>query len=156
MSFATNTGNIYESPVYGSSLTTAVSVTGAISTANNMFYIGSGDGGVSSYIYLYWIRARMLPPNGILPATTFGSVTSTGCSASITTPSNSIADVGQYESITASQSNCVSPFTYNILVVNSITPSIITHNDILTGQTANSVTYATSTTQSSSYQTGWC
>ena len=93
---------------------------------------------------LYWIDTRIPPPNEIMPATSFGTVNVvpiTGCSASITNPSNAIADVGQYESFTASQSNCVSPFTYNILVVNSITPSVIAHNDLLTGQTADSVTY---------------
>jgi YVTN family beta-propeller protein len=92
---------------------------------------------------LYWIDTRIPPPNEIMPATSFGTVTPVGssCSASITNPSNAIADVGQYESFTASQSNCVSSFTYNILVVNSITPSVIAHNDLLTGQTANSVTY---------------
>ena len=37
-------------------------------------------------------------------------------------------------------------FTYNIIVANSITPSVITHNDLLTGQTANSVTYTFQTT----------
>ena len=97
-------------------------------------------------LYLNWERARAYPPNDILPATTFGSVTLAGCSASITTPSNSIADAGQYESFTASENDCASPFTYNILVANSITPSVITHNDLLTGQTANSVTYTFQTT----------
>ncbi len=71
---------------------------------------------------------------------------SLACSASITNPSNAIADIGQYESFTATQTNCVSPFTYNILVVNSVTTGTITHNDLLTGQTANSVTYTFQTT----------
>ena len=63
------------------------------------------------------------------------------CTASITSPSNAIVDAGQYESFTATQSSCVSTFTYNVLVVNSVTPGTITHNDLLTGQTANSVTF---------------
>ena len=97
-------------------------------------------------LYLNWERARAYPPNGILPATTFGSVTLAGCSASITTPSNSIVDAGQYQSFTASENDCASSFTYNILVANSITPSVITHNDLLTGQSANSITYTFQTT----------
>ena len=63
------------------------------------------------------------------------------CTASITNPSNAIADVGQYESFIATQSSCVSTFTYNVLVVNSITPGTITHNDLITGSSASSITY---------------
>ena len=65
----------------------------------------------------------------------------TACTASITSPSNAIVDVGQYESFTATQSSCVSTFTYNVLVVNSVTPGTITHNDLITGSSANSITF---------------
>ena len=63
------------------------------------------------------------------------------CTASITSPSNAIVDAGQYESFTATQSSCVSTFTYNVLVVNSVTPGTITHNDLITGSSANSITF---------------
>ena len=72
---------------------------------------------------------------------TFAGAAAPTCNALITSPSNAIADVGQYVSFTASESSCVSTFTYNVLVVNSVTPGTITHNDLLTGQTANSVTF---------------
>ena len=107
-------------------------------------YLASIAAGLSTNptdIYINWQRARIYPPNGIMPETTLGAIQTTSCSAYITDPSNTIADVGQYESFTASQFNCVNPFTYNVLVVNSVTPGTITHNDLLTGQTANSVTF---------------
>jgi hypothetical protein len=128
---------------FGNILTTQPIKSGSELYLSNL---GASDVSYPYKLYINWERARAYPPNGILPATTFGSVTLAGCSASITTPSNSIADAGQYESFTASENDCVSSFTYNIIVANSITPSVITHNDLLTGQTANSVTYTFQTT----------
>ncbi len=63
------------------------------------------------------------------------------CTSSISSPSNAIADVGQYETFTASEASCVSTYTYNVLVVNSVTAGTITHNDLITGSSANSVIY---------------
>ena len=92
-----------------------------------------------------WIRSRAYPPNGIAPSTSFSSVVPV-CSASVTNPSNAIIDVGQYESFTASETNCVSPYTYNVLVSNSISLSVIAHNDLATGQSSSSITYTFQTT----------
>ncbi len=46
----------------------------------------------------------------------------------ISNPSNAIVDVGQYESFTATASGGTAPYTYNFLIVNSISPSIVTQN----------------------------
>ena len=91
-----------------------------------------------------WARIRVMPTNGILPGTAFGAVTPvTGCSALISNPSNTYADAGQYETFTASESGsgCTSPYTYNILVVNSITVGTITHNSLDSGDSATSNTF---------------
>ena len=115
-----------------------------LSSSGNLYMgVGMVDT-ISSYRYqsrYNWIRVRISPPNDILPGATYGAVAIPGCSASITNPSNAIADVGQYESFTASQYNCLSTFTYNVLVVNSVTVGTITHNDLISGSSANSVTY---------------
>jgi len=66
MNFITNTSNMYQSGVY-SGLTTAVSYSGAISNSYSTFYVGAADGGDTSYIYLYWLRVRGYPPNGVMP-----------------------------------------------------------------------------------------
>ncbi|MFP3278368.1 MAG: hypothetical protein RXO43_02285, partial [Candidatus Micrarchaeota archaeon] len=58
----------------------------------------------------------------------------------ISPPSNAVVDAGQYETFTATVYNGISPYTYNILVVNSITPSIIAHNDLVSG-TVTTLTY---------------
>ncbi|MHB1830248.1 MAG: spherulation-specific family 4 protein [Candidatus Micrarchaeaceae archaeon] len=100
------------------------------------------DAGTS--VFMQWVRLRTYPPNGVQPTVTFGSIQSINaptCTVSITNPSNAIADAGQYETFTASNTNCVSPYTYNILVVNSITPATITHHDLVTGSTSSSITY---------------
>jgi len=116
--------------------------TGTVPVASGKnFTVGSGTGGASSTAYLQWLVGRSYPPNGILPGTTYGTVqfpSGVSCTTSITSPSNAIVDVGQYESFTASESNCVSSFTYNMLAVNSITTSIITHNSLISGATATS------------------
>ena len=95
-------------------------------------------------LFMQWVRLRTYPPSGIQPTLTFGSVQSVSaptCTVSITNPSNSVVDVGQYETFIASNTNCVSPYTYNILAVNSITPATITHNDLVAGSASSSLTY---------------
>jgi len=95
--------------------------------------------GNASFYYMY---SGYMPPMGKMPSASFGGVRLTPlCTVFITNPSNSILDVGQYETFTVSEDNCTSPYTYNILVSNSISPSTITHNDLITGSSANSVTY---------------
>ena len=67
-------------------------------------------------------------------------------SISISAPSNTVVDVGQYETFTATVYNGTSPYTYNILVVNSITPSVIAHNDLVSGSSNMILTYTFQTT----------
>ena len=100
--------------------------------------------GNASFYYMY---SRHMPPLSIMPSVSFSSARLTpSCTVFITNPSNTIIDIGQYESFVVTEDNCTGPYTYNILISNSITPSVITHNDLLTGQTANSVTYIFPTT----------
>jgi len=67
-------------------------------------------------------------------------------SVSISPPSNAVVDAGQYETFTATVYNGISPYTYNILVVNSITPSVIAHNNLVSGSSATTLTYTFQTT----------
>jgi hypothetical protein len=100
--------------------------------------------GNASFYYMY---SRRMPPLSAMPSVSFSSTYLTpSCTVFITNPSNAIVDVGQYESFVVTEDNCTGPYTYNILISNSITPSVITHNNLLTGQTASSVTYAFPTT----------
>ena len=102
--------------------------------------------GNASFYYMY---SRNMPPLSTMPSVSFSSTRLTpSCTVFITNPSNTIIDVGQYESFVVTEDNCTGPYTYNILISNSISPSIITHNDLLTGQTANSVTYIFPTSNS--------
>jgi len=66
-------------------------------------------------------------------------------SVSISPPSNAVVDAGQYETFKATVYNGISPYTYNILVVNSITPSVIAHNDLVSSS-ATTLTYTFQTT----------
>jgi len=94
--------------------------------------------------------------NGVAyePSTASGSlysgnaiaITFTPLSVSISPPSNTVVDAGQYETFTATVYNGISPYTYNILVVNSITPSVIAHNDLVSGSSATTLTYTFQTT----------
>jgi len=96
--------------------------------------------GNASFYYMY---SRHMPPLGRMPSVSFGSVHLTpSCIAIITNPSNSVVDVGQYESFTVSEDNCTSPYTYNILVSSGSSPFAITHNDLVTGSISNSITYS--------------
>lgn len=50
----------------------------------------------------------------------------------ISSPSNAIADVNQYETFTATAYNGVTQYTYNILAVNAVSVGTITHNSLTT------------------------
>ena len=69
-------------------------------------------------------------------------------SASISPPSNAVVDAGQYETFTVTVYNGTSPYTYNILVANAVTPGTIMHNDLVSGSTAKTLTYTFQTTSS--------
>ncbi len=130
MNFTTSTANIYESGIY-SGLSTAVSYSGSPISPGNIFYVGSATGGATAYMYLYWIRARSYPPEGIMPSISFSEIQQTSMGVSISSPSNSITYSGNYESFTATVSGGTQPYTYNFLVFNSADTSAITHNDLV-------------------------
>jgi PGF-pre-PGF domain-containing protein len=86
------------------------------------------------------------PSSGSLYSGNAIAITFKPFSVSISPPSNAVVDAGQYESFTATVYNGISPYTYNILVVNSITPAVITHNDLVSGSSATTLTYTFQTT----------
>ena len=86
------------------------------------------------------------PKSGYLVAGNTTTITFKPFSVSISPPSNAVVDAGQYETFTATVYNGTSPYTYNILVVNSITPSVIAHNDLVSGSSATTLTYTFQTT----------
>ena len=68
---------------------------------------------------------------------TYGAVqaaTPPACTATISSPSNTITDAGQYVSATLTESNCVSPYTYTVQTSNSI--SLAVTNTITSGSTS--------------------
>lgn len=54
--------------------------------------------------------------------------------------SNSIVDVGQYETINGMFTG-TSPYTYNFIISNTVTPSVITHNMLVNGVTNSYQTF---------------
>jgi hypothetical protein len=106
----------------------------------------TGGGGTPSASF-YSVYMRSYPPNGNVPATTFGTpVSPGGCTVSITDPSNVVADVGQYEKFTASEGSCISTYTYNILLSNAISSNVITANQLDSADSATSNVFLYKTT----------
>ncbi|MCW1293557.1 MAG: hypothetical protein QXV66_01075, partial [Candidatus Rehaiarchaeum fermentans] len=66
-----NTNSLYQTPVY-SGLSNVVKYYGTPVNPGNIFYIGASTGGAYSYIYLYWLRVRAYPPNGVMPSVSIG------------------------------------------------------------------------------------
>jgi hypothetical protein len=60
---------------------------------------------------------------------------------SISSPTNTIVDAGQYETFTANLLGGQQPFAYSFNVVNSVTPSIISDSGIFGGVTIHSQVY---------------
>lgn len=138
----TNSGNL--NITYGYSSWFKISNTLYTPLSANYLYIGTTDKVAQNNLdgYVYYIRTRLLPPNSIMPTITFQTIqqTSTATSVSISGPSNSIADVGQWESFTATVSNGNgSPYTYNWIGVNSIT-KVQVANTLYTGSTSTANT----------------
>ncbi len=64
---------------------------------------------------IYYFRTRTYPPNGVMPAASFGNIIKP-FTVSISAPSNTSLDVGQLACVTADVSGSASPFTYNFLI----------------------------------------
>ncbi len=78
-----------------------------------------------------WVRTRIYPPSGILPTTSVG--TSVLVPNVILTVSNTIVDVGQYETLTASVYGGTVPYTVNFLVSAASVPGNIAYNALFHG-----------------------
>jgi hypothetical protein len=74
MSYTTTTSQMYGGGVYNG-LKFPISYTGTISNSHSTLYFGASTGGSTSTVYLYWIRARLAPPNGVMPTVVLGTLT---------------------------------------------------------------------------------
>jgi DNA-binding beta-propeller fold protein YncE len=90
--------------------------------------------GAPNTINVDWMRIRTSPPNGQLPPVTYGPIRPSFV-AITSSPLPPEAYVGSYESFTATAYGGTGPFTYNWLVVNSITNAIV-GNYLLTSPTS--------------------
>lgn len=85
------------------------------------------DNNGETTLSVQWTRTRATPPNGVMPAFSFGKFTAgpyVQPTIAISTQGNSIIDVGQAETFTATATRGATPFTYNFLIVNSPANSI--------------------------------
>ena len=93
-------------------------------------YIGLGGQHTGATgAYYYGVRARIYPPNGFMPYVSFGGVITTPSEqAVISQPSNAIADVGEYETFTATVAGGSPPYNYDFFAVSSQNPSTIVNS----------------------------
>lgn len=82
-----------------------------------------------------WVRARLIPPNDVLPGVTYGSV-QIPPQMSIGAATNTIVDAGQYQSFLATISGGTPNYQYTFNAVNSVTTGTITNTLTVTGQSA--------------------
>lgn len=75
-------------------------------------YIGSANTVIEK---MDWVRVRQMPPNGVMPSASFGSIVKP-FTVTISAPSNASLDVGQLACFTADVSGSASPFTYNFMI----------------------------------------
>ncbi len=117
---------------------TSTSLIPSFTTAN--FVLGTNWGGsTSSYITFQWVRQRAIPPNYVLPGTTFGQVTRhLTASAYI---SNEVLYNANSDTVNAITAGGVGPYTYNFLVYNP--NGALAFNALYTGlsSTSNSFTF---------------
>ena len=117
-------------------------LTGAYTSNSQIFVLGQTNMGVSELIQ--WTRTRIYPPNGIMPGTTYGTVQPayTPPTTPTLTLSNTLIDQGQSILFTASftANTGTYPYTYNYLIVNSITNTVIA-NQLYTGNYFTSNTF---------------
>ncbi len=91
--------------------------------------VGGNSGGYQQ-LYVYFIRLRTYPPNGVMPSITFeaADIPYSPPSTPLLTSSPSLPatlDAGQQITFTASFNNGDPSYTYNYLIVNSITDAIV-------------------------------
>ncbi len=121
--------------------------------ANAYFEYPSGSGGTASPIgmsaigagnpglFLQWARIRVFQPDGNMPLDFYGPLITAPSVAITSGPSSPTADVGQYETFTATASNGNGPYTYNWLVVNSISNAIVKNYMFTNALSTNTLTF---------------
>jgi hypothetical protein len=106
-------------------------------TPNSIPYYFGEQTGSGTQSFTQWLRVRNMPPSGVLPQITFGTITSATTSPTVTisTPSNSIQ--GQTESFSGTITGGTPNYNVFLYVVNSITPGTIVYstNAIFSGST---------------------
>jgi hypothetical protein len=105
----------------------------------DIYYVGSV---ATFWGFAQWARARVYPPNGIMPATTLGAVTSYTAPSTPSQPSasNPIANTSQYETFSTSFTGGTSPYTYNWIISNSVTGAVVYTSSASNSLTANTIT----------------
>ena len=90
-------------------------------------YIGLGGAGYgNSNMTYYEARARLYPPNGVMPAESFGNVASVPYPYTVlTNPSNSLVDAGEEESFTATVRGGEPPYSYRFESFSADNPNVI-------------------------------
>ena len=130
--------------IYATTQNTFATTTNVFTGANSLYIVngantlGAGAGTVNT-IKIYYARIRTMPPNNIMPSITFGSLVQ-ALNVSITNCANSIVDVSQSCTFTATEGNAITPYTANFFLYNSITNAFVTNN-LFTGISATSNTW---------------
>ncbi|MDE1834893.1 MAG: LamG domain-containing protein, partial [Candidatus Micrarchaeota archaeon] len=82
--------------------------------------------GTSFTTLIQWVRSRINPPANTLPGTSFGTVQTISSEPTPTiSVSNIMIDGNQYINITAYTNGGTGPYTYNFIISNSVTNSIV-------------------------------
>ena len=119
-------------------------------TGNLYFVLGiMGGSSGSGNIVMQWSRVRAYPPSGVMPSVTFGTLPPT---TPLLTSSPSLPvtlDAGQQITFTASFNNGDPPYTYNYLIVNSITDAIVGNYLTTSSYSSNSFIWIATNSQSS-------
>ncbi len=99
-------------------------------SASTSIYLSIQNTLTSLPIHIQWIRIRILPPNGVMPIATLGTVQAsyTNLTVLISSASNAIVDQGQSESFNGAISGGASPYNVFLHVANSATPGTMVYN----------------------------
>ncbi len=107
-------------------------------------YFRPGEDNSGSQLGMQWARTRGYPPSGVLPSTAFGTVVQAPSyqppSAPTLSLSNTFIDQGQSILFSATVTNGNQLFSYNYMIVNSITNAVIA-NQLYTNVQSNSNTF---------------
>ncbi len=115
--------------------TYSASSTNSLSTYGTTYFaVAAASASGSANVYIQWVRARLAPPNSIMPSISFNPQSySLPAPALSSCVANSVVDVGQYESCTETTTGGDSPYTVKWSVVNSVTTSTVTNTATYSG-----------------------